>query len=44
MSQALTSTNLIGNGVAALVIAKWERALDERQLQRRLVGKDAEQA
>jgi aerobic C4-dicarboxylate transport protein len=44
MSQALTPTNLIGNGVAALVIAKWERALDERQLQRRLVGKDAEQA
>jgi aerobic C4-dicarboxylate transport protein len=44
MSQALTPTNLIGNGVAALVIAKWERALDERQLQRRLSGKDAEQA
>jgi Sodium:dicarboxylate symporter family len=30
MSQALTPTNLIGNGVATLVIAKWERALDER--------------
>jgi aerobic C4-dicarboxylate transport protein len=44
MSQALTPTNLIGNGVAALVIAKWEHALDERQLQRRLAGKDAEQA
>ena len=44
MSQALTPTNLIGNGVATLVIAKWERALDERQLQRRLAGKDAEQA
>jgi aerobic C4-dicarboxylate transport protein len=43
MSQALTPTNLIGNGVATLVIAKWERALDERQLQRRLAGKDAEQ-
>ena len=44
MSQALTPTNLIGNGVAVLVIAKWERALDERQLQWRLAGKDAEQA
>ena len=44
MSQALTPTNLIGNGVATLVIAKWERALDERQLQRRLARKDAEQA
>jgi aerobic C4-dicarboxylate transport protein len=44
MSQALAPTNLIGNGVATLVIAKWERALDERQLQRRLAGKDAEQA
>jgi aerobic C4-dicarboxylate transport protein len=43
MSQALTPTNLIGNGVATLVIAKWERALDERQLQRRLARKDAEQ-
>jgi len=32
MSQALTPTNLIGNGVATLVIAKWERALDEAQL------------
>ena len=29
MSQALTPTNLIGNGVATLVIARWERALDE---------------
>lgn len=44
MSQALTPTNLIGNGVATLVIAKWERALDEHQLQRRLAGKDAGQA
>jgi len=43
-TRSLPPTNLIGNGVAALVIAKWERALDERQLQRRLAGKDAEQA
>jgi aerobic C4-dicarboxylate transport protein len=33
MSQALTPTNLIGNGIATLVIARWERALDETQLQ-----------
>jgi aerobic C4-dicarboxylate transport protein len=33
MSQALTPTNLIGNGVATLVIARWERALDEGRLQ-----------
>jgi aerobic C4-dicarboxylate transport protein len=28
MSQALTPTNLVGNAVATLVIAKWENALD----------------
>ena len=33
MSQALTPTNLIGNGIATLVIARWERALDETRLQ-----------
>lgn len=33
MSQALTPTNLIGNGIATLVIARWERALDDVQLQ-----------
>jgi aerobic C4-dicarboxylate transport protein len=32
MSQALTPTNLIGNGVATLVIARWERALDDSRL------------
>jgi aerobic C4-dicarboxylate transport protein len=37
MSQALTPTNLIGNGVATLVIAKWERALDENRLNRALM-------
>src|SRR5208282_5545559 len=39
MSQALTPTNLIGNGVATLVVAKWERALDERRLQAALAGR-----
>jgi aerobic C4-dicarboxylate transport protein len=41
MSQAMTPTNLIGSGVATLVIAKWERALDERRLQEVLAGADA---
>jgi aerobic C4-dicarboxylate transport protein len=33
MSQALTPTNLIGNGLATLVIARWERSVDEKRLQ-----------
>src|SRR5579863_4661617 len=39
MSQGLTPTNLIGNGVATLVIAKWERALDERRMEEVLGGR-----
>ena len=39
MSQALTPTNLIGNGVATLVIGRWERALDDTQLAEALGGK-----
>jgi aerobic C4-dicarboxylate transport protein len=42
MSQALTPTNLIGNGVATLVIARWERALDDTRLQAALGGAKAE--
>jgi aerobic C4-dicarboxylate transport protein len=38
MSQALTPTNLIGNAVATIVIAKWENALDEGRMQRVLNG------
>jgi aerobic C4-dicarboxylate transport protein len=38
MSMGLTPTNLIGNGVATLVIARWERALDDRRLQAALDG------
>jgi aerobic C4-dicarboxylate transport protein len=36
MSEARALTNLIGNGVATVVVAKWEGALDERVLHRRL--------
>jgi aerobic C4-dicarboxylate transport protein len=36
MSQGLTPTNLLGNAVATIVMAKWEGALDESRLQREL--------
>jgi aerobic C4-dicarboxylate transport protein len=38
MSQALTPTNLVGNAVATIVIAKWEKAVDESRLKRVLDG------
>ena len=38
MSQALTPTNLIGNALATIVVAKWENALDEGRMQRMLNG------
>jgi aerobic C4-dicarboxylate transport protein len=34
MSEGLTPTNLIGNAVATIVVAKWEGALDEKRLHR----------
>jgi aerobic C4-dicarboxylate transport protein len=34
MSQGLTPTNLLGNAVATIVMAKWEGALDEARLHR----------
>jgi aerobic C4-dicarboxylate transport protein len=37
MSEGLTPTNLIGNAVATIVVAKWENALDETRL-RRVLG------
>jgi aerobic C4-dicarboxylate transport protein len=38
MSEGLTPTNLIGNAVATIVVAKWEGALDEDRLRRVLDG------
>jgi aerobic C4-dicarboxylate transport protein len=34
MSQGLTPTNLLGNAVATIVMAKWEGALDETRMHR----------
>jgi aerobic C4-dicarboxylate transport protein len=39
MSEGLTPTNLIGNAVATIMVAKWEGALDEERLQRALNGR-----
>ena len=38
MSEGLTPTNLIGNAVATIAVAKWEGALDEPVLHRELAG------
>jgi aerobic C4-dicarboxylate transport protein len=40
----LTPTNLIGNTLATIVVAKWENALDEERLHRMLDGGPAESA
>lgn len=36
MSEARALTNLVGNGVATVVVAKWEGALDEERMHRML--------
>jgi aerobic C4-dicarboxylate transport protein len=36
MSEARALTNLIGNGVATIVVAKWENALDEARMHQHL--------
>jgi aerobic C4-dicarboxylate transport protein len=36
MSEARALTNLVGNGVATVVVSKWENALDEQRLHQRL--------
>jgi aerobic C4-dicarboxylate transport protein len=38
MSEARALTNLVGNGVATIVVSKWCGALDSEQLQRELSG------
>jgi aerobic C4-dicarboxylate transport protein len=38
MSEARAITNLIGNGVATMVVAKWEGALDEARARAALAG------
>ncbi|MNF11888.1 Aerobic C4-dicarboxylate transport protein [compost metagenome] len=38
MSEARALTNLIGNGVATIVVAKWCKELDEDTLQRELAS------
>jgi aerobic C4-dicarboxylate transport protein len=38
MSEGLTPTNVVGNAVATIVVAKWENALDEGRLQQVLDG------
>ena len=38
MSQGLTPTNLVGNAVATLVVARWENALDMARMHRVLDG------
>ena len=40
MSEARALTNLIGNGVATVVVSKWERELDEEQLARMMGRSD----
>jgi aerobic C4-dicarboxylate transport protein len=42
MSEARALTNLVGNGVATLVVAKWCGALDESQAQEALGSSPAQ--
>jgi aerobic C4-dicarboxylate transport protein len=42
MSEARSITNFIGNGVAAIVVARWENELDRARLTRELSGSRAE--
>lgn len=42
MSEARALTNLIGNGVATVVVAKWVDQLDHKQLTDTLAGRNKE--
>src|SRR3954470_12381218 len=44
MSEARALTNLIGNGLATVVVAKWEGALDEDRMHRHLNNETSEEA
>jgi aerobic C4-dicarboxylate transport protein len=44
MSEARALTNIIGNAVASIVIARWEGELDVARLQTELAGKPAVEA
>ena len=44
MSEARALTNLIGNGVATVVVAKWEGALDVKRMHRLLNGEAVDDA
>ena len=43
MSEARALTNLIGNGVATVVVARWEGALDMKRMERALNGEVLEE-
>jgi aerobic C4-dicarboxylate transport protein len=44
MSEARALTNLVGNGVATVVVARWEGALDTTRMQARLNGETDQEA
>lgn len=41
MSQCRALTNMIGNGIATIVVAKWENSLDMGALHKALDGESA---
>ncbi len=44
MSEARALTNLIGNGIATIVVSKWENALDVERMQKHLDQETVEEA
>jgi Na+/H+-dicarboxylate symporter len=44
VNAARAVTNLIGNGIATITVARWERAFDEKQAAAVLDGKVKDQA